>query len=76
MGKFFGLGSDGRDGHTRITRADGFEVHGGSKETHEHMQEVAIRLDEKLKRDGKDAHRISPEEFKDRLVEAYDKVGK
>jgi len=48
-----GVGLDNDDGHSRITRSDNFVLMGGSKETHEHMQDIAIRFDEALKNKGK-----------------------
>lgn len=41
-----GLGLDGQDGHTRITKGDNFHIVGGSQATHERMQEHAIRVNE------------------------------
>jgi len=46
-----GLGLDG-DGHTRITRAEDITLVGGSQETHEQMQETAIKITEEAKRRG------------------------
>ena len=48
-----GVGLDGSDGHRRITRARDTLLVGGSKETHEVMQEKAIRFQEELDRRGK-----------------------
>lgn len=49
---FVGVGLDNRDEHRRITRADHFVLMGGSAETHERMQDTAIRFNEELKRRG------------------------
>jgi hypothetical protein len=48
-----GVGLDGTDGHTRITRTEEMVLVGGSMETHERMQDVAIRFGEALERRGK-----------------------
>ncbi len=48
-----GLGLDGRDGHHRITRGEELLIVGGSQETHERMQEHAIKVREKLDSRGK-----------------------
>src|SRR5690606_34554322 len=48
-----GLGLDGKDEHVRITKGDNFRLVGGSKETHECMQEKAIKFNEELKKRGK-----------------------
>jgi len=50
---FVGLGLDNKDGHRRLTRSDHFFLLGGSAETHERMQDTAIRFDETLRRRGK-----------------------
>jgi len=48
-----GVGLDQTDGHKRVTRSEEFLLVGGSKETHENMQDVAIRFAESLKKRGK-----------------------
>jgi hypothetical protein len=50
---FVGIGLDNTDDHKRVTTTDHFLLVGGSKETHERMQEIAIRVDESLRRRGK-----------------------
>jgi hypothetical protein len=67
----FGLGLDNKDGHTRITTGDNFKLVGGSEETHDTMQEKAIKLNEHLKRRGKTLDTVSHDEFH----EIADKVG-
>jgi len=47
------LGLDNRDEQKRITQSEYFLVVGGSEETHERMQDTAIRFEEKLKDRGK-----------------------
>ena len=58
---FFGIGLDG-DGHRRITKAKHFLLLGGSAETHERMQETAVKFEEALDKSGKKLDAISPEE--------------
>ena len=58
-----GVGLDGDDGHKRLTRGEGFCVVGGSAETHERMQDLVIRMDEKLRRQGKRFQDLSRPEF-------------
>ncbi len=60
-----GLGLDNRDGHKRVTRAENFYIAGGSKETHEEMQEKAIKFNEELKRRGKNLQQTSKNEIND-----------
>lgn len=66
-----GLGLDNKDGHTRITTGDNFKLVGGSEETHDTMQEKAVKLNEHLKRRGKTLDTVSRDEFH----EIADKVG-
>ena len=37
-----GVGLDNEDGHVRVTRGDNFHLVGGSRDTHESMQEKCI----------------------------------
>ena len=60
-----GLGLDNQDGHKRLTRGDNFLLVGGSKETHGQMQEKAIKINEGLKKRGKDLDTVSAKEFND-----------
>ena len=62
-----GLGLDAEDGQTRITRGKNFVLYGGSKETHEVMQETAIKVNEKLDRRGKRLEDVSVTEMRDIL---------
>ena len=66
-----GLGFDAKDGHVRITRGKNFRLYGGSKPTHEMMQEKAIRFNEQLKSRGKTMDDVNREEFN----EIADKIG-
>lgn len=50
---FLGIGLDNKDGHQRLTRGEHFVLLGGSQETHERMQNGAIRFTEALKGRGK-----------------------
>jgi hypothetical protein len=60
-----GLGLDGDDGHTRLTRGENFVLYGGSQETHARMQETAIKINEHLDRRGKQLEDVSPREMID-----------
>ena len=66
-----GVGFDGDDGHTRITKGENFYVFGGSKRTHETMQEKTAKFNEQLKRRYRKLKDITSEEF----YEIADKVG-
>lgn len=68
-----GVGLDNQDGHQRITRSDEFLLVGGSQETHEKMQDVAIYFSESLKERGKRLPDATPEEVIDLLHKATDR---
>ena len=57
-----GIGMDG-DGHKRITKGDRTLLIGGSKDTHEIMQEKAIKIHEALKRRGKNLDTVPTREL-------------
>lgn len=70
MGRFYrnvllGLGLDSKDGHVRITKGDNFRLVGGSHETHEMMQEKAIKFNEQLGKRHKTLDDINQKEFYD-----------
>ena len=67
-----GLGFDAQDGHRRMTRGRDFVLVGGSRDTHEQMQEKAVRFDEELRRRGK---RLAEVRSTAELREIADKAG-
>jgi hypothetical protein len=70
-----GVGLDGDDGHKRVTRTEEMVLVGGSAETHERMQETAIRFGENLEKRGKSLQEASGREVIDLLREAIEKTG-
>jgi hypothetical protein len=60
-----GVGLDGQDGHRRMTKGDDFLLVGGSAETHERMQDLVVRMHEKLKRKGRRIGDLTRREFED-----------
>jgi hypothetical protein len=60
-----GLGLDGNDGHTRLTRGKNFVLYGGSQETHAKMQETAVKINEQFDRRGKQLMDVTPRELLD-----------
>lgn len=60
-----GLGFDSKDGHLRITKGDNFRLLGGSEETHDMMQEKAVKFNEQLAKRHKNLDDIDEKEFKD-----------
>lgn len=60
-----GLGFDSKDGHLRITKGENFRLFGGSEETHEMMQEKAIKFNEQLDKRHKKLNQIDEKEFRE-----------
>jgi hypothetical protein len=67
-----GVGLDGEDGETRVTRNENFLLVGGSQETHERMQDTSIRFNEALEARGKRLEETEVAEALDLLREAMD----
>lgn len=59
-----GLGFDCKDGHVRITKGKNFRLYGGSRKTHELMQEKAIKFNEQLDKRHKKLDDIDEKEFR------------
>ena len=66
-----GMGFDNEDGHVRITKGKNFHLYGGSEETHDTMQEKAVKINEQLDKRRKTLDDINKEEF----CEIAEKVG-
>jgi hypothetical protein len=60
----FGVGLDS-DGHKRITTGENFALVGGTAETHEVMTEKVIKINEKIKSQGKQLENLTGKEFDD-----------
>ena len=69
---FLGVGLDAKDEHKRLTRSDNFLLVGGSEETHERMQETAIKFNESLERRGKPLRETTVEEVIELFHEAQE----
>jgi hypothetical protein len=67
-----GVGFDHDDGHQRITKAEEFFLLGGSQETHERMQDVAIHVTEALQQKGKRIEDAELQEMIDLISDAMD----
>jgi len=65
-----GVGLDNQDGHQRLTRSEEFLLVGGSQETHERMQDVALQVTGSLKERGKRLCDAEPREVLDLLQKA------
>ncbi len=60
-----GMGFDCKDGHVRVTKGKNFALLGGSEDTHEMMQEKAIKFNEQLNKRQKSLDSLSEKEFCD-----------
>ena len=60
-----GMGFDCKDGHVRITKGENFRLVGGSEETHEMMQEKAVKFNEQLDKRRKSLDDINEREFRE-----------
>jgi len=58
-----GFGFDCDDGHKRITMGGNFRLYGGSEQTHQLMQEKAVKFNEHLEKSRKTLEQISFDEF-------------
>jgi hypothetical protein len=67
--KLLGLGLDGDDEVIRVTRAEVFDLVGGSEGTHRSMQEKCIKFGEKLQAAGKQLEDLEQQEFLDLAAE-------
>jgi hypothetical protein len=66
-----GLAFDANDGHKRITRGPNFLLAGGSADTHAVMQETAVKINERLRRDGKQLSDVSVKELRDIVADIH-----
>ena len=69
-----GVGLDATDGQVRLTRGKNFTLVGGSEETHEVMQETAVKINEQLDRRGKTLDEVSPQELRDVVCEVIERI--
>lgn len=58
-----GFGLDGDGEHKRVTRAPNFLLFGGTKETHELLQQTALKFNEKVDERGKALPEINAREL-------------
>jgi len=76
VGGILGVGLDNTDGHKRITKTEEMVLVGGSEETHERMQETAIKFSEELQRRGKALPETTVREAIGLLRQAIERVGR
>jgi len=65
MSKMVIVGITESDGHKRITKSSDFVLFGGTKETHEQMQDAAMKFTDLRKRSGRELHECSKKEVLD-----------
>jgi hypothetical protein len=70
-----GVGLDGSDGHRRLTRTEEMVLVGGSAETHERMQETAVRFAEALEKRGRRLDEVPAGDAIAMLRDAIEKGG-
>ena len=68
-----GIAIDNKDGHTRITRGDGLYLEGGCHESHQLMQEIGIKVQERARSYGKKLSECGPSEMRDHFYEVVEK---
>jgi len=70
-----GVGLDATDGIKRITTTESMTVVGGSADTHERMQETAIKFNEALEKKGRTLPELSVKQAAELLREAIRRTG-
>jgi hypothetical protein len=76
VGGILGVGLDNTDGHKRVTKTEEMVLVGGSEETHERMQETAIKFSEELEKRGKTLPQTTAREAFELLREAIERTGR
>jgi hypothetical protein len=70
-----GMAFDNDDGHTRLTRGENFVLVGGSQDSHAMMQETAVKINERLDKEGKRLEDVSVRELRDICRDVVKTVG-
>jgi len=61
--RLLGVGFDAEDGHIRITQGESHDVLMGSAESHEYLQQLIHRIEEKIEESGLSLEELDPNEF-------------
>ena len=61
--RIIGLGADNDDGHLRQTAGRNYTIYQGSEKSHQAMEDVCERINEKLKQDNRRLQDLSRDEF-------------
>ena len=70
-----GIGLDDAEGHVRITKGPDFRLFGGSRPTHEKMQELTLKARERLQKKGRVFATASTRDIHDALDATARKLG-
>ncbi len=70
-----GLAFDNDDGQTRLTRGKNFFLLGGSSTSHAVMQETAVKINERLDREGRRLEDVSITELREICRDITDRIG-
>ena len=74
-GLLLGVRIEKGDGHERVSRGGDFVAVGGSREGHEHLRETVAEISDEVRRRGRSMGEVRPEEFREILARAVEKVG-
>jgi hypothetical protein len=69
-----GVAFDAEDGQARITKGDNYVLCGGSEETHEVMQETAVKINEELNQRSQRLEDVSMRELRSIARDVYQQV--
>ena len=69
-----GLAFDNEDGHARLTRGENFVLCGGSQDTHGMMQETAIKVNERLDKQGQRLEDVPIPELREIFREVHESI--
>jgi hypothetical protein len=61
--RLLGVGFDAQDGHIRLTQGEKHDVIMGSAESHEYLQQLIHKIEEKIEKSGLSLEDIDPAEF-------------
>jgi hypothetical protein len=61
--RLLAVGFDAEDGHIRLTQGEKHDVLMGSAESHEYLQKLILRIEEKIESSGLSLEDIDPGEF-------------
>ncbi len=61
--RLLGVGFDADDGHIRITQSDHHDVFMGSAESHEYLEQLIQRIEDKIESSGLSLEDLDPDEL-------------